>query len=68
MFNPDFSALARAYGFHGERVETTEDFPAAFARAQASETGAVLELVIAAEAITPRVTLSQMRAAALGNT
>ena len=68
MFNPDFAALARAYGFHGERVETTEDFPAAFARAQASETGAVLELVIAAEAITPRVTLSQMRAAALGNT
>ncbi len=63
--NPDFSMLARAYGFHAERVERTEDFPAAFARAMASPTGAVLDLAISAEALTPRVTLSQMRAAAL---
>lgn len=63
--NPDFVMLARSYGFHAERVEQTEDFPAAFARAQASKTGAVLELAISAEALTPRQTLSQMRAAAL---
>jgi acetolactate synthase-1/2/3 large subunit len=62
--NPDFPALARAYGFHGERVETTADFPAAFARALASRTGAVLDLAISAEALTPRQTLSQIRAAA----
>jgi acetolactate synthase-1/2/3 large subunit len=65
LVNPDFPALARAYGFHAERVETTSDFPAAFARALASKTGAVLDLNIAAEAITPRLTLSQMRANAL---
>lgn len=65
LVNPDFSALARAYGFHAERVETTADFPAAFARALASKTGAVLDLNISAEAITPRQTLSQMRANAL---
>lgn len=64
--NPDFAALARSYGFHGERVETTDDFAAAFERARASKTGAVLDLNISAEAVTPRVTLSQMRAAALG--
>ncbi|MES2435936.1 MAG: thiamine pyrophosphate-dependent enzyme [Pseudomonadota bacterium] len=64
MINPDFAALARAYGFHGERVERTEDFAAAFARALASETGAVLDLNISPEAITPRQTLSQMRASA----
>jgi acetolactate synthase-1/2/3 large subunit len=63
--NPDFVMLARAYGFHAERVERSGDFPAAFARARASLTGAVLELVISAEALTPRLTLSQMRAAAL---
>ncbi|MEY4983866.1 MAG: hypothetical protein RIR62_2132, partial [Pseudomonadota bacterium] len=63
--NPDFVALARAYGFHAERVARTEDFPAAFARARASRTGAVLDLDISAEALTPRQTLSQMRAAAL---
>lgn len=67
MTNPDFAALARAYGFHGERVETTADFPSAFARALASKTGAVLDLNISAEALTPRQTLSQMRAAALAS-
>ncbi len=63
--NPDFTGLAKAYGFHAERVERTEDFPAAFARARASRTGAVLDLNISPEALTPRQTLSQMRAAAL---
>ena len=28
--NPDFAALARAYGLHGEIVEKTADFEAAF--------------------------------------
>lgn len=65
MVNPDFCLLAKAYGFHAERVERTQDFPAAFARATASTTGAVLDLAIAAEALTPRQTLTQMREAAL---
>lgn len=65
MVNPDFVMLARAYGFHAERVETTEDFAPAMARALHSKTGAVLDLAISAEALTPRQTLSQMRAAAL---
>lgn len=63
--NPDFSALAASYGFHGERVETTADFPAALERALASPTGAVLDLNVSAEALSPRQSLSQMRAAAL---
>jgi acetolactate synthase I/II/III large subunit len=65
MVNPDFVALARAYGFHAERVERTEEFEAAFARALVSKSGAVLDLNISADAITPRQTLTQMRAAAL---
>lgn len=65
MVNPDFAALARAYGFHGERVERTEDFPAALERALASDTGAVLDLVVAPEALTPRQSLSQIRDAGL---
>ncbi len=63
--NPDFVALGRAYGFHAERVETTADFAPAFERAMASTTGAVLDLVISPEALTPRQSLSAMRAAAL---
>ena len=65
MENPDFGMLARAYGFHAERVERTEDFAAAFERALASRTGAVLDLVVSPEALTPRQTLSAMRDAAL---
>ncbi|MEM9146772.1 MAG: thiamine pyrophosphate-dependent enzyme [Pseudomonadota bacterium] len=63
--NPDFVALAKAYRMHAERVETAEDFPAAFDRARGSATGALLELMIDKEAITPRKTLSEIRDAAL---
>ena len=34
--NPDFAALAEAYGAHGERVERTDDFAPAFERARDS--------------------------------
>lgn len=63
--NPDFAALARAYNFYGERVETTDGFDEAFERALASPTGAVLDLNVSAEALTPRQTLSAMREGAL---
>ena len=62
--NPDFAALARAYGLHGEIVEKTEDFEAAFERAWSAKTAALLELRIDPDAITPRTTLSAIRAEA----
>ncbi len=65
LANPDFVALARAYGLHAERVERTAEFAAAFGRARASGTGALLDLTISPEAITPRTTLSAIRAEAL---
>lgn len=65
MVSPDFVMLAQSYGYHAERVEKTEDFEAAFERALASKTGAVLDLDISVEALTPRMTMSQMREAAL---
>ncbi len=61
--NPDFVAIGRAYGFHAERVARTADFAAAFARARASESGAVLELMVDAESLTPRQTLTAAREA-----
>ncbi|MGB2206465.1 MAG: thiamine pyrophosphate-dependent enzyme, partial [Candidatus Puniceispirillaceae bacterium] len=42
LVNPDFVALASAYGFYGERVSNTDEFRAAFDRALASPTGAIL--------------------------
>jgi acetolactate synthase-1/2/3 large subunit len=65
LVNPDFAALARAYGAHGEVVERTEDFAAAFGRARASAKPAIIEIKLDPEAITPRQSLSEIRAAAL---
>jgi acetolactate synthase-1/2/3 large subunit len=64
LHNPDFAALARAYGAHGERVTATDQFPAAFARARAARLPAVIELVQDLEALTPSATLTDIRAAA----
>ena len=63
--NPDFAGLARSYGFYGETVETTDQFAAAFERAMQSKTGAVLDLVVATEAITPRLSIDDLRNAAV---
>ena len=62
MINPDFTTLARAYGFHGERVARTEEFADAFSRALASPTGAVLDLNVASEALTPAMTIKDLQA------
>ena len=64
LANPDFAALARAYGGHGERIERQQDFAAAFDRARASRLPAVIELVLDPEALTPGATLSQVRGTA----
>ncbi|HEY7381335.1 MAG TPA: thiamine pyrophosphate-binding protein [Gaiella sp.] len=64
LVSPDFAALARAYGGHGERVERTADFAGALERALASGLPSVLHLIVDPEAITPRHTLSEIRAAA----
>jgi len=44
--NPDFAAMAVAFGGHGERVERTEDFAPAFERALASGKPAILHCTL----------------------
>jgi acetolactate synthase I/II/III large subunit len=61
--NPDFAALARSYGGHGETVRRTEEFAPAFERARASRLPAILHVIIDPEALTPTRTLSEIRAA-----
>ena len=67
LTNPDFMLFAQSFGAHGERVEKTEDFAAAFDRAKKSGKPAIIELIVDAEAITPTLTLSGLREAALTN-
>jgi acetolactate synthase-1/2/3 large subunit len=66
--NPDFAALARAYGGHGEVVERTADFPAAFRRAAEAGTFALLDLRVDPAALTPKLSLEDIRAGALART
>ena len=63
LANPDFAALARAYGGHGEVVERTEDFATAFARAKDAGTLAVIELKLDDEVLSTGMSLSETRAA-----
>lgn len=69
LFNPDFTALAKAYGGQGELVLRTEDFADAFARARKfadeRQRPALIELRMDPEAITPNATLAQLRERAL---
>jgi len=64
LTNPDFAALARAYGGHGELVTRSEDFAAAFARARAAGTVAIIECQVDEEALATGATLSAVRKAA----
>jgi acetolactate synthase-1/2/3 large subunit len=63
--NPDFADYARAFGGHGERVETTAEFGPAFERAVASGLPAILHCLIDPEVISPSTTLEKIRDAAL---
>jgi acetolactate synthase-1/2/3 large subunit len=64
LFNPDFVALARAYGWQAERVDHTAEFEPAFARALASDQPTLLHLKLDGDVITSRTTLTAIRQAA----
>jgi acetolactate synthase-1/2/3 large subunit len=63
--NPDFAALARAYGMQGETIEETAQFAPAFERALKASTSALIEVRIDPDSISPRTTLSAIRTEAL---
>jgi acetolactate synthase-1/2/3 large subunit len=69
LHNPDFAALARAFGAHGEVVERTEEFAPALARALAhtreQSLPALIELRYDGNLITPNATLDTLREAAV---
>ena len=65
LTNPDFAALAKAYGGHGERVETTEEFAPAFERAVASGKPAILHCLLDPQAISAGRTIDELRQAAV---
>ncbi len=59
--NPDFVALARAYGALGFHVKRTEDFASAFEEALRAKRPALIHISVDPEAISPTTTLSKLR-------
>ena len=59
--NPDFLALARAYGIFGASITKTEQFAPAFEEAVSGRRAAIIELKMDPEMITTRTTLSEIR-------
>jgi acetolactate synthase-1/2/3 large subunit len=60
--NPDFAALARAYGAAGETVVRTEQFAPAFERAQAAAGPSLIHVKVDPQALTMSATLDGLRA------
>ena len=65
LSNPDFVALAQAYGYAGARVTKTAEFEPAMRAALERKTGTVIEIMLDPEVITTRGTLSSIRDAAI---
>lgn len=61
LANPDFCALARAYGYDADKVETTADFAPALARALASDRGTVIEIPLSPQVLTTGPSLDDIR-------
>jgi acetolactate synthase-1/2/3 large subunit len=64
MVNPDFVALAEAYGAHSERVEKTDEFEAAFERSLAANRPALIEVMLDPDILTPTASVESLRAQA----
>ena len=64
LFNPDFAAMARAFGWRAATLAATEGFEAAFAQALQPGAPMLIHLKLDADVSTSRSTLSAIREAA----
>ncbi len=64
LANPDFAALARAYGYAGVRITRTAEFEPELVAALERNQGTLIEVMLDPEVITTRGTLSSIREAA----
>ena len=67
LHNPDFAALARAYGYAGVRITRTDEFEAQLLAALARGEGTLIEITLDPEVITTRASLSAIRQTAVQN-
>ena len=67
LHNPDFAALARAYGYAGVKITKTAEFEAELLAALERPQGTLIEVALDPEVITTRGTLSAITQTALKN-
>ncbi len=60
LFNPDFAAIARAYGIFASTVGTISEFTEAFSQALASRKPALIHIQVNPDALTPTLSLASM--------
>ncbi len=65
LHNPDFAALARAYGYAGVRIQRTADFEAELLAALERPEGTLIEVMLEPELISTRISLAGVTQAAL---
>ena len=65
LFNPDFGALAKAYGWNASRVDATPQFEPAVAAALAASRPTLIHIKLDADVSTSRSTLTAIRRVAL---
>ncbi len=65
LLNPDFAALAQAYGYVGVRIHQTDEFEPAFMAAMSRTQGTLIEVMLDPEVISTRGTLSAITQTAL---
>jgi len=65
MVNQSFAALGAAYGYVGVRITHTSEFEPEFLAALARTEGTLIEVMLDAEVLTTRGTLSAIRESAL---
>ena len=60
LLNPDFAAIARAYGLFATTVHNAGQFPEAFSQAHASQKPALIHIQVDSDALTPTLSLASM--------
>ncbi len=60
LFNPDFAAIARAYGAYGATVTSVNEFPQFFEDALNSGGPALIRIMVDPDSLTPTLSLASM--------
>ena len=59
--NPDYSMIAKAYGIPSYQVNKTEEFQQSFDKVLKSEKGAIIEIILDIQSISPHKTLNEIK-------